>query len=161
MQNASINFNYFLVSYGYMKIMKKDECRSCCPLAGALDILGDRWTLLVIRDMLFMGKHEYSEFMSGDEKIATNILADRLKGLVCLDIINFRSHPKHKTKKLYYATQKGKDLLPLLVEMIIWGGTHCPAPDMPRERVAKLRRDPKKFIRSRLDELSAWEKTNL
>ncbi len=144
-----------------MKISKKGECRSCCPIANGLDILGDRWTLLVIRDMLLMGKHEYHEFLAGPEGIATNILSDRLKGLVCLDIIQSRQHPDHKTKKLYYLTQKGKELLPLVVELILWSGTHYPAADMPRERFNQIKKNPKKIIKDSLRSIDAWEKQNL
>ena len=92
-----------------MRIPKESECRSICPVANALDVLGDRWSLLVIRD-LFMNKHEYHEFMSGPEGIATNILADRLKRLSCQGVIDCLPHPGHKTKKIYYLTSKGKDL---------------------------------------------------
>jgi DNA-binding HxlR family transcriptional regulator len=144
-----------------MKISKKGECRSCCPVAHALDILGDRWTLLIIRDMLFMGKHEYHEFMAGSEGIATNILSDRLKGLVCMDIIKSCAHPAHKTKKLYYLTQKGKDLLPVVVELIVWSGTHFPAPDFPRERFNLIKNNPKQVMKDALKSLENWEKANL
>ena len=144
-----------------MKKGKKGECRSCCPLAGALDILGDRWSLLVIRDMMLMGKHEYGEFIGGQEGIATNILADRLKCLLGLGIIEYLPHPEHKSKKIYYLTQKGKDLLPLMVEMIVWGGTYNPAPDLPKERFAKIKKNPQKFIKDILKKLQDWEDENL
>ena len=144
-----------------MKISKKGECRSCCPIAGALDILGDRWTLLIVRDMLMFGKHEYHEFVTGSEGIATNILSDRLKGLLCMGIVEYRPHPKHKTKKLYYLTAKGKDLLPLVIEMALWGGTHYAAPGMPRSRFNKLKNNPKKVMEGILRELEAWEEKNL
>ena len=144
-----------------MKISKKGECRSVCPLANALDILGDRWTLLIIRDMMFMGKHEYREFAGGPEKIATNILADRLKGLMCMGIIQYLPHPGHKSKKNYYLTEKGKALLPLLVEMVIWGGTYFAAPDMPKDRFNRLKRAPGKFMKGRLEELAKWEKKHI
>ena len=141
--------------------MKKDACRSGCPLSSALDILGDRWTLLVIRDMMFMGKHEYGEFMEGTEGIATNILANRLKNLLCMEIIEYLPHPKHKSKKIYYLTQKGKDLLPLIVEMLLWGGTYNPAPNLPKERFEKIKKAPGKFIQGILKELQKWENKNL
>ena len=140
---------------------KKTECRSACPIANTLDILGDRWTLLVIRDLMFMGKHEYHEFVKGPEGIATNILSNRLKRLVCTQLVDSRPHPSHKSKKLYYLTQKGKDLLPLTVEMILWGGTHRAAPDMPKARFNRVKRDPKGLIRKTLKELKVWEERNL
>ena len=144
-----------------MKAASKVQCRSCCPIANALDILGDRWTLLVIRDLMLFNKHEYREFMEGPEKIATNILADRLKGLLCLGIVEYLPHPKHKTKKLYYLTQKGKDLLPLMIEMILWGGTYHASPEMPKQRFNQMKRNPQKMTRDTLKGLEAWEKKHL
>ncbi len=143
-----------------MLTLKKTECRSACPIANALDILGDRWTLLVVRDLMFMGKHEYYEFVKGPEGIATNILSDRLKRLVCMELIDSLPHPSHKSKKLYYLTQKGKDLLPLMVEMILWGGTYRASPDMPRAHFNRIKRDPKKFMQHTLRELKTWEENN-
>ncbi len=140
---------------------KPGTCRSACPLSSALDILGDRWTLLVIRDMMFFSKHEYGEFLSGPEGIATNILADRLQSLLQMDIIKFLPHPQHKSKKIYYLTQKGKDLLPLVVEMLIWGGTYNPSPNLPKEKFELIKSSPKKFIKKILKELQNWENKNL
>ena len=144
-----------------METLKPSECRSCCPLANSLDILGDRWSLLVIRDMMFMNKHEFHEFMGGYERIATNILTDRLKCLLDCGIIAARLHPTHKRKKIYYLTQKGKDLLPALVELIIWGGMYRAAPDMPKAHFNKIKRNPKKFMQEVLKNLKAWEEKNL
>ena len=144
-----------------METLKQNECRSCCPLANSLDVIGDRWSLLVIRDMMFANKHEFSEFMQGPEKIATNILTDRLKCLQEFGIIDYRRHPKHKNKKIYYLTQKGKDLLPAMVELILWGASYRAAPDMPKAHFNKVKREPKKFIRVTLQKLEAWEEKNL
>jgi|SRR3989338_3766887 len=146
---------------GAMETLKESECRSCCPVANSLDVLGDRWTLLVIRDLMFTNKHEYSEFLCCPEAIATNILSDRLKRLMANDVIACKPHPKHKTKKLYYLTPKGKDLLPILVELIVWGAAHRATPGMPKARFEKVRRDPKKFMRDTLKQLADWEKINL
>jgi len=164
---ASIIFAFF-PALCYIGVMKKTKempcCRSVCPIANALDILGDRWTLLVIRDMMMFNKHEYHEFLAGSEKIATNILSDRLKRLLCLDVIRFKSHPDHKTKKLYYLTQKGKDLLPILVELVLWGSEYHGSPEMPREglnHLKRMKREPRKFMRGVLQGLSTWEKRNL
>ena len=140
-----------------METLEESECRSACPVANALDVVGDRWTLLVIRDLMFMNKHEYHEFLNGPEGIATNILSDRLKRLVCTELIGSLPHPDHKSKKLYYLTKKGKDLLPLMVEMILWGGTYRASPDMPKERFNRIKRNPKKFMQDTLRTLDAWE----
>ncbi len=144
-----------------MKTLKIKDCRSVCPVANALDFLGDRWSLLVIRDLLFLNKHEFGEFMGGPERIATNILADRLKTLQECGVIASRPHPSHKNKKLYYLTRMGKGLLPVLVELILWGAAYLQVPDMPRAKFEKVRKNPKKFMRATLDELTAWEEKNL
>lgn len=140
-----------------VETLKKSECRSACPVANALDVVGDRWTLLVIRDLMFMNKHGYHEFVKGPEGIATNILSDRLKRLVCTGLIDSLPHPDHKSKKLYYLTQKGKDLLPLLVEMILWGGTYRASPDMPKAHFDRIKRNPPKFIKDTLHQIKMWE----
>ncbi len=144
-----------------MQTLKKSECRSVCPIANALDVLGDRWTLLVIRDLMFLNKHEYREFIGGPEGIATNILSDRLKRLVRTGLIDSGPHPSHKTKKFYYLTQEGKDLLPLMVEMILWGGTYRASPDMPKARFEYVKRHPQRFMQETLRALEAWEAKHL
>jgi DNA-binding HxlR family transcriptional regulator len=99
---------------------KKIHYRTDCPISTTLDILGDKWSLLIIRDMIFKGKNTYGDFLSAEEKIATNILADRLATLETGDIIEKQVHPDSKAKVLYSITQKGIDLVPALVEIIIW-----------------------------------------
>ncbi len=140
----------------------KDIPRSPCVFANVLDILGDRWTLLVIRDLLFFGKHEYKEFLSSPESIATNILSDRLKRLTAVGIIAEISHPTNKSRKLYYLTQKGKDLLPILGEIAMWGEKHLPCREEMKplfERVKTL--GPKEFKKRVLAAHEAWEAENL
>ena len=92
--------------------------RSQCPISTALDIFGDKWTLLVVRDLLFNEKKTYGEFLDSEEKIATNILADRLALLEMAGIISREKHPDSKLKILYKLTDKGIDLIPVLVEVI-------------------------------------------
>ncbi len=144
-----------------MKPLALSECRSVCPVANALDVLGDRWTLLVIRDLMLLNKHEYHEFLKGSEGIATNILSDRLKRLCGAELIQCRPHPTHKTKKIYYLTDKGKGLLPLMVEMILWGGTYFASPSMPKARFQKIKHNPKRFMRDVRQALKIWEETNI
>src|SRR6185369_164201 len=95
-----------------------------CVISNSLDIFGDKWTLLVVRDLFFFNKHEYREFLSSPEAIATNILADRLKRLLTAGIIAEQVHPENRSRKLYYLTAKGKGLLPILVEMAKWGAKY-------------------------------------
>ena len=106
--------------------MKKKRIvfRSDCPISTALDIFGDKWSLLIIRDLLFKGKNTYGDFLKGGESIATNILADRLVLLECAGIISKGPHPDNKTKILYTLTSKGMDLAPVLVEIIAWSEKH-------------------------------------
>jgi DNA-binding HxlR family transcriptional regulator len=99
---------------------KKIDYRSDCPISTALDIFGDKWSLLIIRDMIFKGKNTYGDFLGAGENIATNILADRLSLLECAGIISKDKHPDSKAKILYKLTPKGIDLVPVLVEIITW-----------------------------------------
>jgi DNA-binding HxlR family transcriptional regulator len=98
--------------------------RSICPITNALDVLGDKWTLLVIRDMLFLKKKTFNEFLESPEKIATNILSDRLKRLEEYAIIIKQPLGKSSARHEYILTQRGKSLRPCLLELIRWGNTH-------------------------------------
>lgn len=97
--------------------------RSSCPVASTLDILGDKWTLLVVRD-LFAGKKTFSEFQSSPERIPTNILADRLKRLVENEIIEKRPYQARPVRYEYTLTSKGKDLGAVLKAIVHWGEAH-------------------------------------
>ncbi len=89
-----------------------------------MEIFGDRWALLIIRDLMFKGKSHYGEFLTSEEKIATNILADRLQILEQNNIISKKPDPAHGSKWLYQLTKKGADLAPLLVEIIVWSAKY-------------------------------------
>ena len=104
--------------------MAKKKRRSDCPISTALDIFGDKWTLLIVRDLLFKGKRSYGEFLNSEEKIATNILADRLSLLEQSGIVNKSVDPANGVKFIYKLTAKGIDLLPILVETILWSAKH-------------------------------------
>lgn len=95
--------------------------RSLCPVSCALDILGDKWTLLVLRDIIFMRKRYFREFLVSSEKIASNILSDRLKKLEAADIILRRQDPHNERKIIYTVTEKGLDLIPTILELLRWG----------------------------------------
>jgi DNA-binding HxlR family transcriptional regulator len=98
--------------------------QSGCPIAFGLDIFGDRWSLLVIREILLRGKRTYSDFLEAEEKIATNILIDRLKSLEAENIVVKERDPNNRRSYIYTLTQKGRDLTPILIEIIIWSGEH-------------------------------------
>jgi len=99
-------------------IIKK---RSECPISRALDLFGDKWTLLIIRDVVFKGYRFYNEFLASDEGIATNVLADRLKKLEANGFLSSQKYEQHKRKKVYRLTELGIGLIPIILEMLVWG----------------------------------------
>ena len=107
--------------------MKEIKHRSDCPISFSLDILGDKWTLLILRDMIFSGKTSYSEFLRSEEKIATTVLADRLSVLYAQGLINKKIGTDKKSKFEYSLTQKGIELLPAIMEITIWGAKFSPS----------------------------------
>ena len=98
--------------------------RSNCPVSYGLDFFGDKWTLLIIRDLALEGKRFYREFLGAKEGIATNILSDRLKKLEEHGIIRSAVYEQKKNQKEYFLTQKGKDLIPILLEIMVWSYEH-------------------------------------
>jgi len=102
------------------------EPRSYCPVNLSLEIFGDAWTLLVLRDMMFAGKRHFRELMQSDEHIASNILADRLARLVAHGVLTRADDPSHKQKAIYSLTEKGIELLPIIVQIGAWGSRWVP-----------------------------------
>src|SRR5438046_1414361 len=101
----------------FCEVKKRNiDFRSTCPISSALDIFGDKWSLLVVRDLMFEEKKTYGEFLESEEKIATNILADRLMQLETGGIISREKHHESKAKVLYKLTETGIDLVPALIE---------------------------------------------
>jgi DNA-binding HxlR family transcriptional regulator len=98
--------------------------RSGCPLNASVEMLGDRWSLLILRDMMLRGYQTFNEFLHSDEKIATNILADRLRRLDTYGIISTERDPSDGRKMIYALTVKGMDLAPVLAEMVLWAAKH-------------------------------------
>jgi DNA-binding HxlR family transcriptional regulator len=99
--------------------------RSDCPITNVLDILGDKWTLLVIRDLV-LGKRRYQEFTSSPERIASNILADRLKKLEAAGLVTRRVYQQKPARYEYVLTEKGEGLRPVLEAIIVWGQEYYP-----------------------------------
>lgn len=104
----------------------KDEHRSGCPINLTLELLGDSWSLLIIRDMVFSGKRHFRELLQSGEGISSNILADRLRMLVEAGLLTRASDPTHKQKIRYSLTEKSIDLVPVLIQIGIWGRKHTP-----------------------------------
>jgi DNA-binding HxlR family transcriptional regulator len=102
----------------------RDARRSGCPISLALEVFGDRWTLLIIRDLMFAGKHHFRELLHSDERIASNILADRLNMLVEQGVVTRSGDPSHRQKAVYRLTKKGVELLPVLAQIGIWSRRH-------------------------------------
>src|SRR5690349_5703698 len=100
---------------------KHQERRSDCPINFGLQIFGDTWSLLIIRDIVYFGKKTYGEFLESDEGIASNILASRLANLEQMGILRKKPHDADKRKEDYVLTEKGLDLIPILLEMSNWG----------------------------------------
>src|SRR5213594_3085258 len=98
--------------------------RSGCPLNATLEVLGDRWSLLIVRDLMFKGRTTYKDFLAGGEGIATNVLADRLQRLEAEGIIEKGRDAADARRLVYRLTTKGLALAPVLVEMIVWGAGH-------------------------------------
>lgn len=98
--------------------------RSHCPINFGLELFGDRWTLLVLRDLLLKGKSTYREFQAAEEGIATNILADRLEKLTRYGLVTARRDGRDSRLIRYEPTEACCALLPVLVEMAYWGGKH-------------------------------------
>lgn len=103
-----------------------NDHRSRCPINLSLEVFGDKWTLLIVRDLMFAGKRHFRELLQSEEGIASNILADRLKMLVDAGIITRGGDPTHKQKALYSLTERGIALLPILAQIGIWGRAHQP-----------------------------------
>lgn len=106
--------------------------KSNCPISYSLDLFGDRWTLVVLRDLILWGKTRFAELQASDEQIASNILSDRLRRLECDGFIEVGADPQDARKKIYTPTEKGLSLTPVLLEIAAWGASHDPntgAPD--------------------------------
>jgi DNA-binding HxlR family transcriptional regulator len=107
--------------------------RSGCPISFGLDIFGDGWTLLVLRDLLLKGRRTFRDLAAGGEGIATNILTDRLKRLEAAGLIGRAPVPGDRRQVQYLPTGAGQALVPVLVELAYWGATHDPATASPPE----------------------------
>jgi DNA-binding HxlR family transcriptional regulator len=118
--------------------------RSGCPLNASVEMLGDRWSLLIIRDMMVLGFRTFKEFLGSFEGIATNILADRLRRLEGYGIISTEEDPSDGRKLIYSLTAKGIDLAPVLAEMVLWAAAHEKTGNQPLIR--QLQADKEKLI---------------
>lgn len=127
---------------------KRDRPRSHCPINFALEIFGDPWTLLVVRDALYFGKRRFGEFLESEEKIATNILTDRLERLVRHGILSRSRAEEGRDGPVYEPTEKGLGLVPVLMEIALWSDRHDAESGAPPAIIRRIRRDREGFIKS-------------
>ncbi|MBS1772612.1 MAG: helix-turn-helix transcriptional regulator [Bacteroidetes bacterium] len=137
--------------------MNEIKHRTHCPISYALDIFGDKWSLLIIRDLMFQNKKTYGEFLKSEERISTNILADRLAMLECAGLLSSKQDTENKSRKIYSLTAKAIDLVPVIIEIINWSATYDFETAAPKEFIARIRTDKQTVI----NELTAYLKSTL
>lgn len=120
--------------------------RTDCPVAFALDAVGDRWTMLIIRDIILKGSETYGEFLDAGESIATNILADRLRDMEASGVLTKTRDPENHRRNIYRLTAKGWDLAPIVIEMVLWGAKYDPDTIARKTIIARIKKDRKGFI---------------
>ena len=123
---------------------RKARRRSECPLNASVEMLGDRWSLLILRDMMLRGAQTYKEFLGCYEGIATNILADRLRRLAANEIITAKRDSSDGRKTIYVLTAKGIDLAPVLTEMVLWAARHEKTGN--QKLVRQMKKDKERFL---------------
>jgi DNA-binding HxlR family transcriptional regulator len=139
--------------------MSSDSPRSYCPINLSLEVFGDSWTLLVLRDMMFAGKRHFRELLQSDERISSNILADRLSRLVANGLLTKSDDPTHKQKAIYSLTEKAITLLPIIVQIGAWGSQWVPDAKkldaVSRKVIREIQRGGAPAWSARMEELRA------
>lgn len=134
--------------------MKEIKKRSDCPVSCSLDVWGDKWSLLIIRDLLTAKECTYGDFLKSPERIATNILASRLQVLEENKIIVKMEHPDSKAKVLYKLTPKGIDLLPIIIEINLWAEKYYTITEAQKEILIEVKKDKEGFIKKAMNYLT-------
>lgn len=119
--------------------------RSRCPLNAALEAIGDNWSLLIVRDLLLKNRCRYGEFLGAGEGMSTSVLADRLRRLEAHGVVEAHADPVDARSRVYSLTPKGRDLAPVLVELIVWGARHHRTDASP-EVIAVMENDREAFL---------------
>jgi DNA-binding HxlR family transcriptional regulator len=133
---------------------KGEEHRSGCPINLTLEAVGDKWSLIVVRDLMFGNRRHFRELVAGSEEgIASNVLADRLERLVAQGVVSRAGDPSHKQKVRYSLTEKGIQLLPVLAQMSAWGLAHLPVTEELAIRAERLCDGGPKLWAEFMDEL--------
>ena len=138
-----------------MKFAKATGKRSNCPIGCSLDVWGDKWTLLIIRDLMESNGRTYGELLKSPEGIATNILAARLQALEENQLIVKLEHPDSKAKVLYKLTPKGIDLLPILIEINIWAEKYFIIQEERKAMLKEVKKDKVGFVKKMTKDLLA------
>ena len=123
------------------------EPRSLCSISMSIDIIGDRWTLLILRDMMFDNRRHFGQLLVSEERIASNVLADRLKMLIAEGLVTRRDHPTHKQKAIYSLTERGISLFPVLAEIGLWGHSNITESVLNERGQAILKGGPRAWSR--------------
>ena len=134
---------------------KLKKYRSQCPQYLALDVFGDKWSLLIIRDMILEDKRHFREFLQSEERIASNILTNRLQALEAEGIIHKENDPNHKQKLIYSLTQKGIDLFPIIMEIARWSLRYKPVDEERAKRAKQVLNGGKEVQSAIMTELAA------
>ena len=129
-----------------MKQYPTEQRRSRCPASCALDVLGDKWSLLIVRDMVLAKSRYFKEFLASPEGITTNILADRLTRLGRSGIIAKQPDPGNRSRRIYTLTEKGVALIPVVVELLCWGMHYNSAATAVPEELRQLPQDKQRVI---------------
>ncbi|NIJ55208.1 winged helix-turn-helix transcriptional regulator [Dyadobacter arcticus] len=141
--------------------MKITERRSTCPINYSVEIFGDKWMLLLLRDIMFNGKNSFLEFRASDEKISSAVLTEKLNLLLNEGIVSKVTSPKNASKFLYLITDKGIELVPVMVEILYWGSRYNPHGG-PKTWLDRIKQNKKKAIAELQDELrSQWRSHGL
>ncbi|MFC7624298.1 winged helix-turn-helix transcriptional regulator [Microlunatus sp. GCM10028923] len=127
--------------------MKRSSGKSHCPINFGLETFGDPWTLLLVRDIVYFGKHTFNEFLASEEAIAPSVLSSRLEQLVAAGILSKDKDPSDRRRVAYHLTEPGLRLIPVLVEIADWGVDADPESGAPMDWVAAVRADKPKMIK--------------
>jgi len=126
-----------------------NKCRSTgCPISYSLDVFGDRWSLLVVRDLMLRNRKTYGELLDGGEGFATNVLANRLKELLAQGIIKKARDPENRRSNIYSLTEKGFDLAPIILDLVLWSAKYDKKSIVPQEMVDRIENDRAGMIES-------------
>ncbi|MCC8409109.1 helix-turn-helix transcriptional regulator [Mucilaginibacter sp. UR6-1] len=132
--------------------MKTIERRSSCPINYSVEIFGDKWMLLLLRDLMFNGKNSFLEFRASDEKISSAVLTEKLNTLLNEGIVSKITSPKNASKFLYLLTDKGIEMIPFMVEFLNWGSRYNPDGG-PKTLLEGIKKNKKKLITELQDKL--------